>query len=158
MHYTESLEESGTADSAADVPSITVEEPTSPQSAANQDTGTLKKKQRDNKTLAASKLARKLPELGVEMKGYMYRKKPGLGARWDKTYCVLTFQAMYFTSMSDNEEYNHMLSLMGDMQKTMSESKGRDRNSKVRQSKGYELFGDDGMICSWSRMIGFSHG
>ena len=65
------------------------------------------------------------------MKGYMYRKKPGLGNRWEKAYCVLTYQAMYFTTMQDNTEYNHMLSLMGDAQKILSEKKGHDKNSKV---------------------------
>jgi hypothetical protein len=65
------------------------------------------------------------------MKGYMYRKKPGLGTRWEKTYCVLTYQAMYFTTVQDNTEYNHMLSLMGDAQKTLSKMKGHDKNSMV---------------------------
>ena len=68
------------------------------------------------------------------MKGYIYRKKAGLGTRWDKTYCMLTYQAIYFTTMQDNSEYNHMLTLTGDThdQRMLSESKkGHDKNSMV---------------------------
>ena len=131
---TEPSEEPAAADSSLEVPSITIEQPPSsvaPHTPTHEDTPTLKKKRESGKALNVSKPARKLPEQGVEMKGYMYRKKPGLGTRWEKTYCVLTYQAMYFTTMQDNMEYNHMLSLMGDAQKTLSEKKGHDKNSKV---------------------------
>ena len=117
------------------MPSITIEQPPSsdaadPQTPTHADTPTLKKK-KEKAALGVSKPAKKLPDQGVEMKGYMYRKKPGLGNRWEKAYCVVTYQAMYFTTMQDNTEYNHMLSLMGDAQKTLSEKKGHDKNSKV---------------------------
>ena len=116
------------------VPSITVEEPL-PANEEEPISSTLKKK-RESKALAVPKPApvRKLPEQGVEMKGYIHRKKPGLGSRWDKTYCVLTYQAIYFTTMQDNTEYNNMLTLSGDAadQRTLSESKkGHDKNSMV---------------------------
>ena len=133
LSLSEPAEEPAVADSSLDVPSITIEQPPSsspvatPQTPTHEDTPTLKKK----KALGVSKPAKKLPEQGVEMKGYIYRKKPGLGTRWEKTYSVLTYQAMYFTTMQDNVEYNHMLSLMGDAQKTLSEKKGHDKNSKV---------------------------
>ena len=123
-------EPTAVTDSALEIPSITVEQPPSPATPStptHEDTSTLKKK----KALGVSKPAKRLPDQGVEMKGYMYRKKPGLGTRWEKAYCVVTYQAMYFTTMQDNTEYNHMLSLMGDGEKTISEKKGHDKNSKV---------------------------
>ena len=132
--HTEPSEEPQTAESAVkaeDVPSITVEEPASEESLSS----TLKRK-RDSKTpaLAVTKPARKLPDQGVEMKGYIHRKKPGLGTKWDKSYCVLTYQAVYFSTMQDNTEYSHMLSLTGDnLQASISEKKGHDRSSKVEQ-------------------------
>ena len=134
--HTEPAEEPQNADSAVkaeDVPSITVEEPASEETLSS----TLKRK-RDSKTpsLTVTKPARKLPDQGVEMKGYIHRKKPGLGAKWDKTYCVLTYQAVYFSTMQDNTEYSHMLSLTGDNQQaSISEKKGHDRSSKVEHIK-----------------------
>ena len=109
------------------MPSITVEEPVNEEGLSS----TLKKK-RDSKALAVSKPVRKLPEQGVEMKGYIHRKKQGLGSKWDKTYCVLTYQAIYFSPAPDSD-YNQTLSLTADS--GISEKKGHDKNSKVQRDR-----------------------
>ena len=129
--HAEPSEEAAVAEPAIkpeDVPCITVDEPAVENE--EEQTGTLKKK-RENKGLAVTKPLRKLPDQGVEMKGYIHRKRQGLGTRWDKTYCVLTYQALYFTTMQDNTEYSSMLSLTTDLKANISEKKGHDKKTKV---------------------------
>lgn len=68
------------------------------------------------------------------MKGYIHRKRPGLTRSWEKTYCVLTYQALYFTTMQDTKDYSSMLSIYPDSEGKLSETKkgkGHDKHSQV---------------------------
>ena len=66
------------------------------------------------------------------MKGYIHRKKQGLTTKWEKTYCVLTFQAIYFTTMEDKKEYTNMLAISADCDGKLSETKkGHDKHIQV---------------------------
>lgn len=114
------------------MPAITVEEPPPVASETTADrTATKNKKETAGKTLEPTS-DRVLPNLGVEMKGHIHRKKPGLGTRWEKTYCVLTYTAVYFTTIEDKGEYNYMLAVETDGNSTISEkAKGHDKQSKV---------------------------
>ena len=111
------------------VPNITVEEPLPEEHV------TPSRKRKESKVSSLKPTAQnKLPDHGVEMKGYIYRKKPGLGNRWDKTYCIVTYQAVYFTTVDDNKEYNHMLPLSSDITGSVSPRKGHDKSSQVHTS------------------------
>lgn len=90
---------------------------------------------RDSKALGGTKQEKKLPDQGVALKGYIHRKKPGLGRSWEKTYCVLTYQAMYFTTMQDTKEYSGMLPIYPDTECKLSETKkgkGHDKHCQVQ--------------------------
>lgn len=105
------------------VPSISIEEVSQASSS--------KKGKRDSK-VPAIKLEKRLPDQGVTLKGYIHRKKPGLARNWEKTYCVLTYQAMYFTTEVDNTEYSNMLCLSPGMDAKLENKKGRNASSMVR--------------------------
>lgn len=118
-------EENGKA--AEDVPSISIEEP------PPEEQSTPVKKRKESKAPSLKPQSqRKLPDHGVEMKGYVHRKKAaGLGKAWEKTYCVLTYQAVYFTTMEDNKEYTHMFPLSTEVKGSVSPKKGHDKSSQV---------------------------
>lgn len=91
------------------------------------------KSKRDSKALTI-KPDKRLPDQGVAMKGYLHRKKPGLGRSWERTYCVLTYQTMYFTTMEDKKDYTSMLPVSSDSGGKLSETKkgkGHDKHSQV---------------------------
>jgi hypothetical protein len=81
-----------------------------------------------------------LPDQGVALKGYLHKKKPGLGRNWEKMYCVLTYQALYFTGMEDNKDYSGMLPIYPDAEAKLSETK-KGKNSKVPVSLHLFLIG-----------------
>lgn len=109
------------------VPSITVDEVASQSDQ--------KKSKKETKTLTP-KVEKKLPDQGVVMKGYLHRKKPGsLSRSWEKTYCVLTYQSMYFTTVEDNKEYSSMLPIYPDSDGKLAETKkgkGHDKHIQVQ--------------------------
>ncbi len=110
------------------VPSITIDEVPSQAD---------KKSKRESKALTV-KPEKKLPDLGVAMKGYMHRKKTGLTKNWEKPYCVLTYQAMYFTTVEENKEYSNMLPISQSCQGKLSETKkgkGHDKHCQVPVSR-----------------------
>ena len=104
------------------VPTISIDE-TANQPSSN------KKGKRDGKLPIKSE--KMLPDQGVTLKGYIYRKKPGLARNWEKTWCVLTYQAMYFTTELDNKDYSNMISLSPDMDTKLENKKGRNADSFV---------------------------
>lgn len=89
------------------------------------------KKRKESKALEV-KSEKVLPKHGVEIQGNIHRKKSGIGTRWEKTYCVVTYESIYFTTVEDRGEYNYMLSVIPDGTTKISEKdKGHDRQSKV---------------------------
>ena len=112
------------------VPTITVEEPVAPSEPANEQPSPAKKR-KESKVLEP-KSEKALPKHGVEIQGNIHRKKPGIGTRWEKTYCVVTYEAIYFTTIEDRGEYNFMLNVVPDGTTSVSEkAKGHDKHSKV---------------------------
>ena len=124
-----------TAESAEDVPTIQVSsEPTALPPAPPETTNDTSKtaKRRESKNLEVKKPAKTLPTQEV-IKGYLYRKKPGLGSRWEKTYCVVSHTAMYFTEVEGNSEYEHMFQVVAGEAVFSEKDKGHDKNSKVER-------------------------
>lgn len=68
-------------------------------------------------------------------KGYIYRKKAGIGNRWEKTFCVVTHSALYFTEVEGNSEYEHMFRVVTGEASFSEKDKGHDKNSKVSKWK-----------------------
>ena len=115
LTLTAEVEETAPAGSEA-VPSITVE-----------DTGSSvvsKKGKKESKALAV-KPEKKLPDQGVTMKGNFLRKKPGISRSWEKTHCVLTFQAFYFSGEADTKDYSNMLPIYPNMDAKLEYKKGK---------------------------------
>ena len=96
---------------------ITVEEPKE-EAQPEEEAETPKKK--------AGKRPSFIPEQGVEMKGYAYRKT---WKKWEKCYCVLSFSALYFTTSADNKEYTHVLHIVDQKSSMKREKKGHDKNA-----------------------------
>ena len=111
--------------SKTELPSITIETPT--------EEGTPVKKKRESKAFlppsAKPKSDKVLPDAGVEFKSYVHRKKGIKG--WEKTYAVLTYQALYFTTIEDNKEYSNIIHLSADGSCTVSQKKGHDKHSQT---------------------------
>ena len=89
-------------------------------------------KRRESKNLEVKKPVKTLPTQEV-IKGYIYRKKPGLGSRWEKVYCVVTHTAMYFTDVEASSEYEHMLQIDPAEAVFSEKDKGHDKSSKVER-------------------------
>ena len=80
-----------------------------------------------------------IPDQGIQMKGYVHRKKGTFGG-WERTYCVVTFTAMYFTTGEDVREYHHMCMFDG-VGSVKREKKGHDKQSEslfVKSGKNKE--------------------
>ena len=120
-----SNEVSETSQPPESIPAITVNEVASEPE---------KKQQKRESKALVPKNEKKIPDQGVAIKGYIHRKKPGLGRNWEKTYCVLTYQAIYFTTVNDNKDYSNMLPIYPDSQGELIETKkgkGHDKHSQV---------------------------
>jgi len=122
-------------DASDPVPSITVEDvapaPTPPPS---------KKGKKENKTLTI-KPEKKLPDQGVTLKGSFLRKKPGLSRSWEKTYCVLTYQAFYFSNEADTKDYSNMLPIYPNMDVKLESRKGKGDNPVSSMRKNQDVVG-----------------
>ena len=114
-------------------------------------------------TSSSPKLSKKakpvseIPDQGIQKKGYVYRKKGAFGA-WEKTYCVLTFAAMYFTSGEEVKEYNHMFVLGVDGSPSVKqEKKGHDKQSQsvvVKYGRNKEVISvPSSDVASWKEML-----
>lgn len=101
-----------------DVPKITVEEHKE-ETQPEEETESLKKK--------TSKRLSVIPEQGVEKKGYAYRKN--WKKKWEKCFCVLSYQALYFTTSADNKEYTHVLHIVDQKSSLTREKKGHDKSA-----------------------------
>lgn len=87
-----------------------------------------KKGKRESKALSSIKPEKKLPDQGVTMKGSFLRKKPGISRSWEKTHCVLTYQAFYFSNEVDTKDYSNMLSIYPNMDVKLESKKGKGDN------------------------------
>lgn len=112
-----------------EVPTITVE-PTEPPEEPSEETETGKKNKRESKAFTGKKNPQKrteIPDQGVEMKGFLHRKT---WRGWDKCWCVLTYNAAYFTSSEENAEYSNMLPFSEGTGSLKQQRKGHDKQSQ----------------------------
>jgi hypothetical protein len=89
---------------------------------------------------AKSKPVSEIPEQGVQMKGYVHRKKGTFGG-WERAYAVVTYAAIYFTSGEEVREYHHVCLLNGSGTVKL-EKKGHDKTSEglvVRSGRNKEM-------------------
>ena len=146
----------------ADVPKITVEVEEEPSAVyVNEEVQPSEpepqvKKKKESKAAPVAKV-RKLPDQGVQMKGYVYRK---MWRGWEKCWCVLTFNAMYFTGVEENAEYSHMLSINPEEGGgSIKEKNGRDRQSKgmmiktSKKSKAETISVESSEFSQWYRQL-----
>lgn len=86
-----------------------------------------------------SKPVSEIPEKGIQIKGYVHRKKTPFGG-WERTYGVVTFAAIYFTTGEDVREFHHVCMLSG-TGTVKHEKKGHDKQSEglvIRSGKNKE--------------------
>ena len=102
-----------------------------------------------------TKPVNEIPDQGVQIKGYLHRKKGTFGG-WEKVYCVLTYAAIYFTSGEDVREYHHVCMLSGSGT-VKHEKRGHDKQSEgllVKSGKNKEtlsLAASD--VQSWRQIL-----
>ena len=104
------------------MPSITVEAAAPPED----DSPEQGKKRRESKSAtakAAKKQRNEIPEHGVEMKGFVQRKS-GWG-KWEKSWCVVTYNAIYFTNSGENKDYSHFMPIMPEAKNVVQEKRGQ---------------------------------
>lgn len=153
-----STEEASAQGKQADVPEITVEveEDPSPVYVNEEVPEPHGKKRKESKAATVAKV-RKLPDQGVQMKGYVYRK---MWRGWEKCWCVLTYNAIYFTGVEENAEYSHMLSINPEEGGgSIKEKSGRDRQSKgmmiksSKKSKAETISVESSEFSQWYRQL-----
>ena len=113
---------------------------------------------------ARGKPVNEIPEQGVQMKGYVHRKKGTFGG-WEKTYAVVTYAAIYFTSGDNVREYHHVCMLSGSGSVKV-EKKGHDKQSEgllVKSGKNKETLSlPSSEVGSWKQamedVLGVSQG
>ena len=80
-----------------------------------------------------------IPDQGIQMKGYLHRKKGTFGG-WERVYAVVTYNAIYFTSSEGVREYHHVCMFDGSGIVKI-EKKGHDKSSEglsVKSGKNKE--------------------
>ena len=152
------MEEESGEKPGEEVPEIKID----PVTTSDEDTTSPKKKRisvaaataspsRANKT----KPVNEIPEQGVQIKGYLHRKKGTFGG-WERAYAVVTYTAIYFTTGEDIREYHHVCPLEGQGTVKM-EKKGHDKQSEgilVRSGKNKETLSLPlGDMSSWKQVI-----
>lgn len=104
---------------------------------------------------AKSKPVNEIPEQGVQMRGYVHRKKGTFGG-WERTYAVVTYAAIYFTSGEEIREYHHVCLLNGSGTVKL-EKKGHDKQSEgllVRSGKNKETLSlPSSEVNSWRQVM-----
>lgn len=115
-----------------ELPKITVEDEVEPSTDLTEERqpgeSELQAKKKKESRVGPSPKVRKLPDQGVQMKGHMYRKT---WRGWEKCWCVLTYNALYFTGMEESGEYSHMLPInQEESGGSIKEKKGHDKQSK----------------------------
>ena len=116
--------------SADTVPAIQVIEP---EPTPEKPSEASKKQHRESKALEVKKPIKSLPTQEV-IKGYVHRLKTGgIRSRWEKTYCVVTHSALYFTEDEAHSEYEQMFQVVAGEAIFTEKEKGHDKNSKVSE-------------------------
>ncbi len=134
------------------MPKITVESTEVPP---EDDSPDQTKKRKESKAVTSSKASKKqrseIPEHGVEMKGFVQRKV-GWG-KWEKSWCVVTYNAMYFTSTEENRDYSHFVPIMPDSKKSVQQKKGQGSHPglivKVGSKKEHISFESSSEASQW---------
>lgn len=102
-----------------------------------------------------SKPVNEIPDQGVQVKGYIHRKKGTFGG-WERVYGVITYAAMYFTSGEDVREFHHVCMFSG-TGTVKHEKKGHDRQSEslvVKSGKSKETLSLGATdVQSWKRVL-----
>ena len=75
-----------------------------------------------------AKPVNEIPDQGIQMKGYVHRKKGTFGG-WERAYAVVTYAAIYFTTGEEVKEYNHVCMLSGSGTVKL-EKKGHDKQAE----------------------------
>ena len=136
------------------VPEIKVEP------AEGEDDTSSKKKKRESVAVSPShsqkgKPVNEIPEQGIQIKGYVHRKKGTFGG-WERTYGVVTYAAIYFTSGEDVREYHHVCLLCGSGT-VKHEKKGHDKQSEgllVKSGKNKETLSVAASeVQSWKQVL-----
>lgn len=97
------------------VPTITVE--TTEGDELNQ------AKKRKESRVPSAKKKQEIPELGVEVKGSVQRKV-GWPGKWEKSWCVVTYNGIYFTSTEENKDYSHFVPILPESKNSVQKKKG----------------------------------
>ena len=96
-----------------------------------------------------------IPEQGIQIKGYVHRKKGTFGG-WERAYGVVTYAAIYFTSGEEVREYHHVCLLCGSGT-VKHEKKGHDRQSEgllVKSGKNKEMLSlAASEVQSWKQVL-----
>ena len=104
---------------------------------------------------AKSKPVNEIPEQGVQMRGYVHRKKGTFGG-WERAYAVVTYAAIYFTSGEEVKDYHHVCLINGSGTVKL-EKKGHDKQSEgllVRSGKNKETLSlPSSESHSWKQVI-----
>ena len=104
-----------------DVPTITVDNAEAKEEGGKEEEESLRKRKESKAQ------QKKVPDHGIQMTGWVHRK---IGwNRWEKCWCVLTFNALYFTGGESSGDYNHTLQL-GDSNNAVQQKKGHNKQSK----------------------------
>ena len=104
---------------------------------------------------AKNKPVSEIPEQGIQIKGYIHRKKGTFGG-WERAYAVVTYAAIYFTSGEEVKEYHHVCLLNGSGTVKM-EKKGHDKQSEgllVKSGKNKETLSlPSSELASWRQVM-----
>ena len=57
------------------------------------------------------------------MKGYAHRKVGW--NKWEKCWCILTYNALYFTNVEDNKDYSAMFPISSEAKNSVQQKKGQ---------------------------------
>lgn len=102
-----------------------------------------------------SKSLSEIPDQGIQIKGYVHRKKGTFGG-WERAYCVVTFASMYFTTGEEVREYHHVCMLSG-TGSVKQEKRGHDRQSEslaIKSGKNKETLSlASSEVQSWKQAL-----
>lgn len=102
-----------------------------------------------------AKPVNEIPDQGVQIKGYVHRKKGTFGG-WERAYAVATYAAIYFTTGEEVREYHHVCMLSGSGIVKL-EKKGHDKQSEglfIKSGKNKETLSlPSTEVQSWRQVL-----
>ncbi len=131
-----------------EVPKITVE--TAPEAPEDSDQA---KKRKESRVSSAkgTKKQNEIPELGVAIKGFVQRKTGW--SKWEKSWCVVTYNAIYYTGQEGNKDYSHFTPIMPDSRNSVQDKKGPGNHPgliiKIAGKKEHISFESGSEVAEW---------